>query len=118
MSEYPGGFPSVPSDLKDDGERGRQSDQGDRIQTRIADKVRATSESLFGRGETDRQAGLPATFETQARDFLKTSADYIEQADPKKIQEDVSAQIRRNPGASLLIAGAAGLILGAFLRRR
>jgi ElaB/YqjD/DUF883 family membrane-anchored ribosome-binding protein len=38
--------------------------------------------------------------------------------DPQKIKTDIQDQMRRNPGRSLLIAGAAGLILGALLRRR
>jgi ElaB/YqjD/DUF883 family membrane-anchored ribosome-binding protein len=38
--------------------------------------------------------------------------------EPKKIKADITEQVRRNPGKSLLVAGAVGLILGAIFRRR
>jgi hypothetical protein len=38
--------------------------------------------------------------------------------EPKKIKDDIIEQARRNPGKSLLVAAAAGLILGAIFRRK
>jgi ElaB/YqjD/DUF883 family membrane-anchored ribosome-binding protein len=38
--------------------------------------------------------------------------------EPKKIEDDITEQVRRNPGRSLLVASAVGLILGAIFRRK
>ena len=54
----------------------------------------------------------------QAADWLDHSADYVKQADIQQVKADVADQIRRNPGRSLLVAGAVGLFLGALIRRR
>ena len=54
----------------------------------------------------------------QAADWLDQSADYVRQADMRQVKADVENQIRRNPGRSLLVAGAVGLFLGALIRRR
>ena len=54
----------------------------------------------------------------QAANWLDQSADYIKQADIHQMKSDVSDQIRRNPGRSLLVAGAVGLFIGALVRRR
>jgi ElaB/YqjD/DUF883 family membrane-anchored ribosome-binding protein len=36
----------------------------------------------------------------------------------EQVKADLQQEIRRNPGRSLLIAGAFGLLLGSLLRRR
>ena len=54
----------------------------------------------------------------QAANWLDQSADYVKQADIQQMKSDVSEQIRRNPGRSLLVAGAVGLFIGALVRRR
>ncbi|MEP7272552.1 MAG: hypothetical protein ABI882_13695 [Acidobacteriota bacterium] len=89
----------------------------DRIQARIADKLHQAADNLFGRtdGAAPRDS---AAFESQARSWLHNSADYIERLEPQKVKADLTEQVRRNPGRSLLVAGAAGLILGAIFRRR
>ena len=53
-----------------------------------------------------------------ASNWLDQSAEYVKQADIQQMKADVSNQIRRNPGRSLLIAGAVGLLVGALVRRR
>lgn len=90
----------------------------DRIQVRIADKLHQTADRLFGKTEDNQTPGEAAKFGTQANTWLHNSADYIEQMEPKKIKEDLTEQVRRNPGKSLLVAGAAGLILAAIFRRK
>jgi ElaB/YqjD/DUF883 family membrane-anchored ribosome-binding protein len=46
------------------------------------------------------------------------SAEYVRKFDYKKADEKIREYVKQSPGRSLLIAGAAGLILGAVLRRR
>jgi ElaB/YqjD/DUF883 family membrane-anchored ribosome-binding protein len=89
------------------------------IKTNIADKLRSAAGSL--KGQASRVAGRNENmtgYGNQAADWLNRSADYVEEFDPKQLRSDVESQVRRNPGRSLLIAGAAGLILGALLKRR
>jgi ElaB/YqjD/DUF883 family membrane-anchored ribosome-binding protein len=59
-----------------------------------------------------------AGYGQQAAGWLNRSADYVQDFSPQHLKSDIEEQVRRNPGRSLLIAGAAGLILGAILRRR
>lgn len=89
-----------------------------RIQVRIADKLHQAAETLFGQTEDHSTPPEVTNFGAQASAWLHHSADYIAQAEPEKIKADLSEQVRRNPGKSLLVAGAAGLLLGAIFRRR
>lgn len=90
----------------------------DRIQTRIADKLRQAAKTLLGKTENNQTPHEAENLGSQASAWLQNSADYIEQIEPKKIKDDITEQVRRNPGTSLLVAGAAGLILGAIFRRK
>lgn len=90
----------------------------DRIQNRVADKLRQTAETLFGKTEDAAPLHGASDIKARAGSWLSQSADYIEQMEPEKLKTDISNQVRRNPGKSLLVAGAAGLILGAIFRRR
>ena len=90
----------------------------DRIQVRIADKLRQAADTLIGKTEGSQTPPELAHLGSQAGGWLHNSADYIEQMEAKKVKEDITEQVRRNPGKSLLVAGAVGLILGAIFRRR
>lgn len=94
----------------------------DRIQVRIADKLHRAAETLFGRTEDNQirqeAPNEAAKLKAQAGAWIHSSADYISQMEPEKVKADITEQMRRNPGKSLLVAGAAGLILGAIFRRK
>ena len=90
----------------------------DRIQARIAEKLHRAADTLFGRTDYNKTPREGANFGAQASAWLHNSADYIEQTDPKQMKADITEQVRRNPGKSLLVAGAFGLILGSIFRRR
>ena len=91
----------------------------DRIKVTVADKLKQAAETLEQKSAspTERPTAL-AGYGNQAAGWLNSSADYIRDMDPKQLKTDVQNEVRRNPGRSLLIAGAAGLILGALFRRR
>lgn len=101
-----------------EGEIESRGGSDERIQVRIADKLHQAAETLFGKTEENQTPRDATKFGSQANTWLHNSADYIERMEPKKIQEDITEQVRRNPGKSLLVAGAAGLILGAIFRRK
>lgn len=90
----------------------------DRIKVRIAGKLRQAAETLFGKTEDNQTPRGAPNFGSQASALLHNSADYIERMEPKKIKADIAEQVRRNPGKSLLVASAVGLILGAIFRRK
>jgi len=54
----------------------------------------------------------------QTADWLKRSANYVNELQPQKVKADLEMTIKQNPGRSLLIAGLAGIVLGNLLRRR
>jgi hypothetical protein len=89
-----------------------------RIKARIAGKLRQAAETLHGKAEGNQMPREAANFGSHAIDWLHNSADYIEGMEPKKIKDDITEQVRRNPGKSLLVAAAAGVILGAIFRRK
>jgi ElaB/YqjD/DUF883 family membrane-anchored ribosome-binding protein len=66
----------------------------------------------------DNRAGSLSLYAERASRWLDTSSEYLKRHDISEIKDDAKAQIRRNPGRSLLIAGAVGLVVGALLRRR
>ena len=90
----------------------------DRIKARIAGKLHQAAETLHGKAEGNQMSREAANFGSHASVWLHNSADYIEGMEPKKIKDDITEQVRRNPGKSLLVAAAAGLILGAIFRRK
>lgn len=89
----------------------------DNVRSTLADKLRAAAETMRQKTATS-DAGETSGLGGQASDWLDRSAKYVDEFDPQQLKEDLSTEVRRNPGRSLLIAGAAGLILGAILRRR
>lgn len=81
----------------------------------VADKLRAASEALKGKaGQNSAVSGYAG----QASQWLAGAADYVRDMDTEQVKSNIQHQVRSNPGRSLLIAGAAGLLLGALFRRR
>ena len=84
----------------------------------IADKLHNVAVAL-GEKTTgqDAQSGT-AHYGKQASELLDQSAEYVRQFNFEQVDARVREYVRQSPGRSLLIAGAVGLIIGAFLRRR
>ncbi len=113
------------------GQYGRQADGGtfnrareqgestlSQVKSTVADKLHAAADSLHqtaGRGTEETQF---TRFGHQAADWLDRSADYVSRLEPEQVRNDIESSVRKNPGRSLLIAGAVGLVLGGLLRRR
>ena len=77
-----------------------------------ADLLRSRTEGASG------QFSALTGYGTQASDLLSRSARFVEEFDVERVQRQIEDAVRRNPGRSLLLAGAVGLLLGATLRRR
>lgn len=88
------------------------------VKTIIADKLHEAAEALDKKAsDKDAHSGV-AQYGKQASEWLDQSAEYVRQFDYKQADASVRNYVRHSPGRSLLIAGAAGLILGVVLRRR
>jgi ElaB/YqjD/DUF883 family membrane-anchored ribosome-binding protein len=84
----------------------------------VADKLHDVAEALAGKtANQDASSGI-ARYGKQASAWVDQSAEYVRKFDYKQEDARVREYVRQSPGRSLLIAGAAGLIIGAILRRR
>ena len=84
----------------------------------IVDQLHYVAEALGERAAGQgTQCGM-AQYGKQASEWLDRSAGYVRQFDYEQADARVREYVGQSPGRSLLIAGAAGLILGAILRRR
>jgi len=84
----------------------------------IADQLHYAAEALGERAAGQGTKCGMAQYGKQASEWLDRSAGYVRQFDYEQADARVREYVGQSPGRSLLIAGAAGLILGAILRRR
>ena len=117
-SEYDTDFTNRSLDREHSGAPGSGgSSTFNQVKSTVADKLHSAAQSLHQTADRGNQQNL-TNFGHQAADWLDRSADYVSQMDPSRMRSDIETQVRRNPGRSLLIAGAVGLVLGGLLRRR
>jgi len=84
----------------------------------IADKLHNVAEALSEKAtDQEAQCGM-AQYGKQASEWLGQSAEYVRQFDYEQADAKIREYVRQNPGRSLLIAGAVGLMIGAVLQRR
>lgn len=88
------------------------------VKSTVADKLHAAADSLHQKAGRSVQETDLTRFGHQAADWLDRSADYVSEIEPARVRTDIESSVRKNPGRSLLIAGAVGLVLGGLLRRR
>lgn len=93
----------------------------DQVRSTVSDKLHSAARTLHRTADKGKQqddaSGL-AGFGHRAAEWLDHSADYVSEIEPQRVRRDLENQVRQNPGRSLLIAGAVGLLLGGLLRRR
>jgi ElaB/YqjD/DUF883 family membrane-anchored ribosome-binding protein len=87
------------------------------IKNTLADKLRTAADSIRRRSIRANE-GPAAQFGNNTADWLEKSSDYVRDFEPEKLKRDLEGKVRENPGRTLLIAGAVGLILGTLIRRR
>lgn len=84
----------------------------------IADKLHGVAEGLGENGADQGGESGMAKYGKQASEWLDHSADYVRKFDYKQADASIREYVKQSPGRSLLMAGAVGLIIGAFLRRK
>ena len=88
------------------------------VKTILADKMDKAAEALGEKATNpDAHCGM-AHYGKQASEWLEQSAEYVRHFDHNQANARVREYVGQRPGRSLLIAGGAGLIIGAILRRR
>ncbi len=96
----------------------REASGLDQFKHTVAQKLSSAADALHQQTARVEQPNELSRFGDQAAGWLERSADYVSAMEPQKLKDDLATQVRRNPGRTLLIVGAAGLILGKLLRRR
>lgn len=87
----------------------------DNIKGKVVEGLKSAAGSLRQKGSQD---GAMSDYASRASGWLDTAGDYVRDMDVSHVKTDIQRQMRANPGRALLIAGAAGLIVGALFRRR
>lgn len=100
------------------GEEFRGQSTFDRVKSTVADRMSRAAQRLHEQSSRAGSESELSSFGNRAADWLDRSADYVKEVEPQRLKSDIETQVRRNPGRSLLIAGAVGLVLGGLLRRR
>lgn len=90
----------------------------DKLKNAVADQLKNAAASIEEKATSGQAPGQLAEYGQKAADWLDSSGDYVRNIDPKQVKLDIENKVRKNPGRSLLIAGAAGLFLGILFRRR
>lgn len=89
----------------------------DTIKDTVADKLHAVAGAIQQKAGQNQENAV-AGYAGQAAGWLDDAAEYVRDVDQRKVKADLQKQVRNNPGRSLLVAGAAGLLLGFLFRRR
>jgi ElaB/YqjD/DUF883 family membrane-anchored ribosome-binding protein len=119
MSSYDNALRSERPTAIGGGEHRAGSGTFDQIKTTVSHKLNQFADTISSRADSAQGGNRQvAEYGAQAADWMKRSAHYIEEMDPQRLKDDITGQVRRNPGKTLLIATAAGLLLGSLLRRR
>jgi ElaB/YqjD/DUF883 family membrane-anchored ribosome-binding protein len=88
------------------------------IKTAVADRLHGAAHLLQEQAARNPSASEWGRLGQRAGDWFERSANYVNDLEPQQLRTDLENQVRRNPGRSLLVAGALGLVLGRLLRRR
>jgi ElaB/YqjD/DUF883 family membrane-anchored ribosome-binding protein len=91
----------------------------DDVKNTVADKLHDAAGALRSKvSAPEAEKSGFARYGYQASNWLDQSAEYVRGFDYQRANAKVRDYVRQNPGRSLLMAGAVGLIVGAMVRRR
>lgn len=90
----------------------------DKIRDVIADTLHTTATKLSEKAVDPDTKPSMARYAIRASDWLDNSAEKVREFDSERTDAKIRDYVSMNPGRSLLMAGAAGLVIGIILRRR
>jgi ElaB/YqjD/DUF883 family membrane-anchored ribosome-binding protein len=88
------------------------------LRASISDSLRTAAGAIQDKVKEAGEESNLSRYGYQASRWLNASADYVRDMDFQAVKSDLETKVRRNPGRSLLVAAAAGLIIGTVFRRR
>lgn len=90
----------------------------DKIRDVIADTLHTTAVKLDEKAAAPDTKPSLARYTKRASDWLDNSAVKVREFDGEQTDAKIRDYVSMNPGRSLLMAGAVGLVIGIILRRR
>jgi hypothetical protein len=96
--------------------RGQVQDQARAGQQKAADGIRALSQELREMADGSQQSGTVSEVARQAAERADRLADWLGRREPGDLVEEVRSFARRRPGAFLLGAAVAGVVVGRLTR--
>ena len=96
--------------------RGQVQDQARAGQQKAADGIRALSQELREMADGSQQSGTVSEVARQAAERADGLADWLGRREPGDLVDEVRSFARRRPGAFLLAAAAAGVVVGRLTR--
>jgi ElaB/YqjD/DUF883 family membrane-anchored ribosome-binding protein len=88
------------------------------IKASVSDSLRTAAGAIQDKADEAGEQSNWSRYGHEASRWLNASADYVRDMDFEMVKSDIKERVRRHPGRSLLIAAAAGLIIGSLFRRR
>lgn len=83
---------------------------------KAAQSLRALSDQLASMVQSGEQDGLAVEMVSQARDHVRSAADWLDQREPGELLDEVRGFARRKPGTFLIGAALAGVLAGRLTR--
>jgi hypothetical protein len=83
---------------------------------RAAWGLRSLGDELESMARNSGQSGLATQWVHQGSELVRQGADFLEKREPGQLVDEVHAFARRRPGAFLLGAGVAGVLVGRLTR--
>ncbi|AFM24088.1 hypothetical protein [Desulfomonile tiedjei] len=88
------------------------------IKLMIAEKLHSAAEELSQKASSSDLEPTVSSYERELSKWLDRSAEYVQHFDYERMNAKIREHVAEKPGLSLLLAGAAGWIIGALVRRR
>lgn len=96
--------------------RGQLTDHAGTQRDSAVDALRSMSDDLSSMAEHAQGSGLAVQLTREGGELARKAADFLADRDPSQLLDEIRGLARRRPGAFLLGAAAAGLIMGRATR--
>ena len=91
----------------------------EKVRDAVAETMHKTAHTIHDQLRSDRpEASKPAEWGLRTSEWLDRLSEEVRQWDVRGSDSRLRAAIANHPGGALLLAGAAGILLGRALRRR
>ena len=91
----------------------------EKVRDTIADTMHATAHTIQQQLKSDRpDPGASVQWGLRTSEWLDRLSEELRHVDVRSHESRLRDSISRHPGGALLVAGAAGILLGRILRRR